>query len=60
MMMGKCTMAMTEMGMTMTCTSGDPMCEKMIQSCCDCMMNMMSAGCSCCMMMNGMPVCCSM
>jgi hypothetical protein len=30
----------------------------MIQSCCDCMSAMMKAGCTCCMMMNGTPVCC--
>jgi hypothetical protein len=30
----------------------------MIQSCCDCCTAMMKAGCTCCVMMNGMPVCC--
>jgi hypothetical protein len=60
-MMGMCKMEMTEMGCRMTCTSGDANCAKMIQACCDCMMNCMSMpGCTCCMMMNGMPVCCSM
>lgn len=60
-MMGMCKMEMTEMGCRMTCTSGDADCAKMIQACCDCMMSCMSMpGCMCCMMMNGMPVCCSM
>ena len=56
--MGMCKMEMTEMGMCMMCTSGDAMCEKMIQTCCDCMMAMMMPGCLCCMMMGGVPVCC--
>jgi hypothetical protein len=30
----------------------------MIQACCDCMMAMMQAGCTCCLTMNNMPVCC--
>jgi hypothetical protein len=30
----------------------------MIQSCCDCLMKMCQAGCTCCVMMNGTPVCC--
>jgi hypothetical protein len=30
----------------------------MCQACCDCMTAMMKAGCTCCLMMNGMPVCC--
>jgi hypothetical protein len=30
----------------------------MIQSCCECMAGMMKAGCTCCLMMNGTPVCC--
>jgi hypothetical protein len=30
----------------------------MIAACCDCMSAMMKAGCTCCVMMNGMPVCC--
>ena len=43
---------------TITCTSGDKACCAMIQACCDCMCGMMKAGCTCCVMMNGMPVCC--
>jgi hypothetical protein len=30
----------------------------MIQACCDSMSCMQMAGCTCCMMMNNMPVCC--
>jgi hypothetical protein len=56
--MGLCKVEMTKNGCTMTCTSGDEMCCDMIQSCCDCMATMMKAGCTCCLMMNGTPVCC--
>ncbi|WP_337173133.1 hypothetical protein [Paludisphaera sp.] len=66
MMMCCCNMAMamckceaTADGVTMTCTSGDPECARMIQACCDCMTTMMASGCVCCVCMNGMPVCCS-
>jgi hypothetical protein len=31
----------------------------MIQACCECMAAMMKAGCTCCMMQSGAPVCCS-
>src|SRR3982750_4744013 len=58
MMMGACRMEMTDTGVTMTCTSNDPAMAKMIQACCDCMESMMAPGCTCCMMMNGMPMCC--
>jgi hypothetical protein len=57
-MMGTCKMEMMDMGCTMTCTSGDKAMEKMIQGCCDCMNTMMMPGMTCCMMMNGMPMCC--
>jgi hypothetical protein len=30
----------------------------MIQACCDCVACMMQSGCTCCLMMNIMPVCC--
>jgi hypothetical protein len=61
MTMGACMFEPMEMGMKMTCTSGDANCVKMIHACCDCMMTCMSMpGCCCMMMMNGMPVCCSM
>jgi hypothetical protein len=30
----------------------------MIQACCECMSTMMQSGCTCCVMMNNMPVCC--
>jgi hypothetical protein len=49
---------MTKDGMCMTWTSGDAMCCDMIQACCDMMMKMMECGCTCCMCMNGTPVCC--
>lgn len=58
--MGMCKMEMMDMGCTMTCTSGDAMCAKMIMANCECMMACMASGCTCTMMMNGMPVCCSM
>ena len=56
--MGMCKCEMTEDGLRITCTSGDKACCDMIQACCDCMTAMMKAGCTCCMMMNDMPVCC--
>jgi hypothetical protein len=31
----------------------------MIQSCCECMSAMMKSGCTCCVLMNNMPVCCA-
>jgi hypothetical protein len=46
------------MGVCVTCTSGDAECRAMIQACCDCMAAMAKAGHTCCLMMNGMPVCC--
>ena len=56
--MGLCKCEITKNGICITCTSGDEACCKMIQECCDCMMAMMQAGCTCCFCMNGMPVCC--
>src|SRR5947209_7804239 len=56
--MGMCKCEMTGDGCVVTCTSGDPKCCDMIQACCDCMAAMMKAGCTCCLMMNGTPVCC--
>src|SRR5262249_23677661 len=56
--MGMCKCEMTKNGVSMTCTSGDQKCCDMIQACCDCMNTMMQSGCTCCMMMNNMPVCC--
>ena len=58
--MGLCKCEATKNGVTVTCTSGDPKCMEMIQACCDCLAAMMKGGCTCCLMMNGMPVCCSM
>ena len=48
----------TKDGCVMTCTSGDKDCATMIQACCDCMTACMKSGCTCCVMMNGTPVCC--
>src|SRR5262245_25674061 len=56
--MGMCRCEMTKSGVCITCTSGDKDCYAMIQSCCDAMCAMMAAGCTCCVMMNNMPVCC--
>jgi hypothetical protein len=58
MTMGMCKADMMKNGVTITCTSGDEQCCKMIQECCDCMMAMMKCGCSCCLCLNNMPVCC--
>jgi hypothetical protein len=54
--MTKC--EMTPEGVCFTCTSGDPKCGEMIQSCCDCLTCMLDAGCSCYFMLNNTPVCC--
>ena len=59
MMMGMCRTEMTSDGMVITYTSGDAAMMAMIQSCCDCMTMMMKNGCTCCVMMNNMPVCSS-
>jgi hypothetical protein len=34
------------------------MCCDMLQACCDCMATMLKGGCSCCMTINGNPICC--
>jgi hypothetical protein len=56
--MGLCRCENTKNGVTVTCTSGDKKCAEMIQACCDCMNTMLKAGCTCCLFMNNMPVCC--
>jgi hypothetical protein len=56
--MGHCRCEMTEDGVSLTCTSGDKDCGKMIQSCGEAMAGMIQAGCAVCVMMNHMPVCC--
>lgn len=58
MTMGACKVEMTKDGCSMMCTSGDKPCCDMIHACCDMMMNCMKAGCTCCLMMGGTPVCC--
>jgi hypothetical protein len=30
----------------------------MIEACCACMSGMMKSGCTCCLLINNMPVCC--
>jgi hypothetical protein len=60
LMMGMCRCEATAGGCTVACTSGDPKCAEMIQACCDCMSILMKDGCTCCLMMNGTPVCCGM
>jgi hypothetical protein len=59
LMMGQCKCEPTENGVCLTCTSGDKDCCAMIQACCESCNALMKVGCTCCMMMNGMPVCCS-
>lgn len=56
--MGMCKCEMTKDGVSVTYTSGDGKCSEMIQACCDCMATMLKNGCTCCVMMNNMPVCC--
>jgi hypothetical protein len=56
--MGLCKCDMTDSGVTITCTSGDSKCGEMIQACCDCLGCMMTAGCTCCVLMNNTPVAC--
>ena len=56
--MAMCKCEPTDDGVCLTCTSGDPSCCAMIEACCACMTSMMKAGCTCCLMINNMPVCC--
>jgi hypothetical protein len=56
--MAMCKCEPTDDGICLTCTSGDPACCAMIEACCACMTSMMKAGCTCCLMINNMPVCC--
>lgn len=44
---------LTKDGCCVTCISGDKACCDMIQGYCDCLMDCMKAGCTCCMMMGG-------
>ena len=60
MSMGVCRMEMMDMGVAMTCTSGDQHMVKMMHANRDCMNAMMMPGMTCCMLMNGMPICCMM
>jgi hypothetical protein len=54
---GACKWEMTPQGCCFTCTSGDAKCSAMIQSYCDCLSAMMSAGCHCCLFVSNTPVC---
>jgi hypothetical protein len=56
--MGMCKYDMTDAGVCVTCTSGDPHCSEMIQACCDCLACMLECGCTCCLFVNSTPVCC--
>jgi hypothetical protein len=56
--MGFCKCEMTDHGVCFTCTSGDNQYSQMIQSCCECISGMVDSGCTCCVLMNGTPVCC--
>jgi len=56
--LGMCKCEMTDKGICLTYTSGDSKCSEMIQACCDCLSCTMSAGCTCCLMMNNTPVAC--
>lgn len=58
LMMGLTRCEMVEHGVCITCTSGDKDCAAMLQACCECMAAMMKSGCTCCIMMNNVPVCC--
>jgi hypothetical protein len=58
LMMGMCKCERTKDGVCLTCTSGDKECAAMIQACCESMTAMMHSGCTCCIMMNNMPICC--
>ncbi len=55
---GLCRCEPTQDGVCVTCTTGDTACGQMLQSFCDCLNSMLEAGCTCCVMMNGTPVCC--
>ena len=44
--------------MKVTCVCDDAAACAMIQGCCDCVAACMKAGCTCCLMMGGTPVCC--
>lgn len=58
MTMGMCKCQKTKDGVTFSCMSGDTQSCQIIQACCDCMTTMMQSGCSCCVCLNNVPVCC--
>ena len=56
--MGLTRCEVTDTGCTISCTTGDETCCKMIQSCCDCLTTVCNAGCTCCVLINNTPICC--
>jgi hypothetical protein len=48
----------TDSGVCFTCTSGDAQCAAMCAACCDSLVAMQSAGCTCYVLMNNTPCCC--
>jgi hypothetical protein len=56
--MGYCRWEPTDKGVCFWCTSGDSKCCSTLQSWCECLTSMLSAGCQCCFCVNNTPVCC--
>ena len=56
--MGLCKCEMTENGVCITCTSGDPKCCEMIQACCDCLACCLRSRLHLLLLINNTPVCC--
>ena len=56
--MGLCRWENTDKGVCFHCTSGDPKCCSTIQTWCECLSSLISAGCYCTFYINGTPVCC--
>jgi hypothetical protein len=55
---GLCKYETVDNGVCVTCTSGDPQCASMIQHCCECLVAMVQAGCTCFALVNNTPFCC--
>jgi hypothetical protein len=55
---GLCQCEVTKNGVSITCTSADPRCCKIIQECCNCVKSLLECGCYCCVCVNNTPVCC--
>jgi len=56
---GNCKCETTKDGVCITCTSGDPGCQSMLQACCECLAHCLKAGCCCYVCFNNTPVCCA-